>query len=60
MQFTAINLVKNQQRYSGPKNQHNVCHFSLVELIAPWKQTLKSVKNLKMYINIPSRNAPIT
>src|SRR5258708_1422627 len=28
--------------YSGPKNCCNVCHFSLVELTAPWKQTLKS------------------
>src|SRR5258705_4287535 len=41
--------------YSGPKNHCNVCHFSLVELIAPWKQTLKSVKNFEMYINIPSK-----
>jgi len=45
--------------YSGPKNRCNVCHFSLVELIAPWKQTLKSVKNLEMYINIPSKDLPI-
>src|SRR5258708_20004432 len=45
--------------YSGPKNHCNVCHFSLVELIAPWKQTPKFVKNLKMYINIPSKDLPI-
>src|SRR5258708_1946886 len=45
--------------YSGPKNCCNVCHFSLVELIAPWKRTPKFVKNLKMYINIPSKDLPI-
>ena len=39
--------------YSGPKNCCNVCHFSLVELIAPWKQTPKSVKNFQNVYQYP-------
>src|SRR6266436_1214429 len=50
---------RKRNTYSGPKNCCNVCHFSLVELIAPWKLTPKFVKNLKMYINIPSKDLPI-
>ena len=40
-------------RYSGSKNHCNVCHFSLVELIAPWKQTLKSIKKFKNVYQYP-------